>query len=94
MGAGRHFWKARVIDFIALSANAHNQEKQKDWKYKKDHFWGGGGGGVVGVFLFVVVWLVVWWFFLMVGEKNSNLEEMYFKTVHCLFVNIGNYGLH
>lgn len=70
MGAGGHFWKARVIDFIALSANAHNQEKQKDWKYKRDLF-----------------------FFLMVGEKNSKLEELYFKTVHCLFVNIGNYGL-
>lgn len=38
MGAGGHFWKARVIDFIALSANAHNQEKQKDWKYKGTSF--------------------------------------------------------
>lgn len=49
MGAGGHFWKARMIDFIALSANAHNQEKQKDWKYKMDPFWGRG----IGVFLTV-----------------------------------------
>lgn len=31
-------------------------------------------------------------FFFDSGWKNSDLDEMYFKTVHFLFVNIGNYG--
>lgn len=64
------FLESKSDRFHSLSASANNQEKQKDWKYKRDFFF----------------------FFFDSGWKNSDLDEMYFKTVHFLFVNIGNYG--